>query len=254
MGLSMGHISPFGSVEFWKGGQFIKAQRPKYKYAGKYGGGKRGCVTRFSYKSRRRLMNTLGKVQKRCIPLFLTLTYPAIYPNDPRAWKRHLDVFVKRMERRFPDVGGFWKLEEQKRGAPHFHLILWGVEYAHMLCWVSRAWYEVVSSGDEKHLRAGTRVETVRSWGGVMSYAAKYVGKLSDASWQYPGRFWGCIGRKAVPWGEKVVHLLTEKAACDLIRYLRRYCHIRARAYRSLSVRVGDASFWEERFGELVSL
>ncbi len=43
--------------------------------------------------------------------------------------------------------------------------------------WASLAWYHVVDSHNTDHLKAGLRVERVRSWGGVMSYCAKYMAK-----------------------------------------------------------------------------
>lgn len=70
--------------------------------------------------------------------------------------------------------------------------------------WASLAWYHVVDSHNLDHLKAGLRVERVRSWGGVMSYCAKYMAKsdcefLSDISF---GRSWGIFNRAAMPWSE----------------------------------------------------
>jgi hypothetical protein len=56
-------------------------------------------------------------------------------------------------------------------------------------------WYEIVGSGDPKHLRNGTSIKGVYSVGQVMSYISKYIGKQSQK--QVPdgftnvGRFWG---------------------------------------------------------------
>jgi hypothetical protein len=94
-----------------------------------------------------------------------------------------------------------WKLEPQRRGAPHFHLLLFGLEEGLSKDWLSRSWYEVVGSGDERHLRAGTRVEGIRSWRGVMSYAAKYLGKLESLPKDWlggVGRWWGVHNRGAM--------------------------------------------------------
>ena len=70
--------------------------------------------------------------------------------------------------------------------------------------WGSLAWYHVVGSHNLDHLKAGLRVERVRSWGGVMSYCAKYMAKadcefLSDIAF---GRSWGVFNRKSVPWAK----------------------------------------------------
>ena len=94
-------------------------------------------------------------------------------------------------------------MEPQRRGAPHFHLLLWGLRRsAHLLRWVSLTWYEVVGSGDGRHLQAGTRVEALRSWKGVMSYAAKYSAKMVEElpeGWEHVGRWWGIWNRAAAP-------------------------------------------------------
>ena len=75
--------------------------------------------------------------------------------------------------------------------------MVWGIDYLNLLFWVPSAWYKSVRSGDIKHLRAGTRVERVRSWRGVMAYASKYMGKIEALpdSWASLGDF-GALGEK----------------------------------------------------------
>ena len=161
---------------------------------------KRGKVSRFSRASRRRFMTTLNSLDRLalpCMPIFVTLTYPAVFSDDPRQWKLHLEEMRRRLLRKYPDAIGFWKLEPQKRGAPHFHLLILCVPLIDKE-WVSAEWYDVVGSGDEKHLAAGTNVERVRSWNGVNHYASKYLGKVPEGvNWpENVGRWWGVIGRK----------------------------------------------------------
>jgi hypothetical protein len=130
--------------------------------------------------------------------LFVTLTYPREWPGDWHRWKRDLEVFLRRVGRTFPHAGAVWKLEPQRRGAPHFHLVVCGVPHIGKT-WLSRSWYEVVGSGDERHLRAGTQVEAVQSHRGVISYAAKYATKTAEApeAWDAGvGRWWGTFGRQ----------------------------------------------------------
>jgi len=91
--------------------------------------------------------------------------------------------------------------------------------------WASLAWYHVVDSHNTDHLTAGVRVEDVRSWGGVMSYAAKYLGKagdgfLSDIEF---GRSWGIFNRAAVPWAKMIELDLDEETGVRLRRIARRY-------------------------------
>lgn len=242
-GLSYGHISPHGVAEFWKGAKLVKVSKPKIFYAGQYGGGGRGGISKFTRQSRGRLLRKLASILVEYLPVFLTLTYPAEFPSDAEVWKRHLDNFAKRLMRRFPKAGFIWKLEPQKRGAPHYHLMVWGVDYAHLLFWAGKSWYQVVGSGDEKHLRAGTRVEKIRSWRGVMSYASKYMAKVEELpeGWNKPGRFWGTRGN--IPFAEIERISLSDYQVNQFLRLLRRYMKLPGRQYKSLSC-ITTADFW----------
>jgi len=91
--------------------------------------------------------------------------------------------------------------------------------------WASLAWYHVVDSHNTDHLTAGVRVEHVRSWGGVMAYAAKYLGKegddfLTDIEF---GRSWGVFNRVKIPWARMVELELDTDMGIRLRRIARRY-------------------------------
>jgi len=215
LGLSKAHISPDRVGRVWaaRGGEYVKAARSE-ETPEQIGGGKRGVITGFSRQSRRRMFKWLACLDKSRLwgpPLFITLTYPG---GDESDWlpyalnhKRHLDTFCKWLERRSPESFTLWRLEPQKRGAPHYHLLMFNVPHLpHEV--LARRWWEVVGSGDVDHLAAGTSVEGCRSWHGAAYYVSKYLGKesalevLSLATpqlWQHPGRWWGVRNRKNVP-------------------------------------------------------
>lgn len=91
--------------------------------------------------------------------------------------------------------------------------------------WASLAWYHVVDSHNLDHLQAGARVERVRTWGGVMTYCAKYLAKsdaafLSDVAY---GRSWGVFNRAAVPWAKLVDIDLDDDTGVRIRRIARRY-------------------------------
>lgn len=210
LGLSTTHISPRGkdTHEKWAcevavGGSVVSVKGRKPTHI-KNGSGLRGDVKGFSKNARRRLLRKVGSIDREaleCMPIFITLTYPGQWPRDPAIWKRHLDTWAKRFKRKYPKACAIWKLEPQKRGAPHYHLICLNVPHVSK-GWLAESWYEVVGSGDDKHLRAGTRVETIRTWRGCMSYAAKYAAKVIDElpeGWEKVGRMWGIIGRENLP-------------------------------------------------------
>jgi len=157
------------------------------------GGGDRGDIIHFSRESRKRLMlscrnNTVD------FKYFMTLTYPAIYPTNGKEVKNHLSVMRKWLVRR--GVAGMWWLEFQKRGAPHIHLAYNNIQLDKNQ--VSKQWYQIVKSGDEKHLRAGTRIEMWRSTHGAEAYMAKEGAKLLQKQvpegFENVGRFWSNFG------------------------------------------------------------
>lgn len=198
-------------------------------------GGTRGVIRGFSRASRRRMVDKLmgvdwqgiasaDKHAQRGRAMFITLTYPAAWPEDRRVWKSHLQAFRKRVERWSPFEGAVWKQEPQQRGAPHYHiLVVFRDEQLLPLIrdWVSRSWFEVVGSEDPAHLAAGTNVQVVYGKPGrLMCYLAKYLGKEwdRDSEGDETGRVWGVWGE--LPRGPIVS--VTFRSRQDWIEFIRR--------------------------------
>lgn len=225
LGLSTFHISPDfrkpqGQLKRYRGGQLVSLKYDRQGYGQRKGnkGGVRGEVCGFSRKSRSRLLRKVAKLNQKELasPLFVTLTYPGEWEKDWWRWKTHLDNFSKRFERVFTDGFFFWKLEFQRRGAPHFHLMVFDIDTID-IDWLSKAWYEVVGSGDERHLRAGTQVEKSRGWQRVTAYCAKYLGK--DVSSDHVGRIWGLRGQGNF---NRYVDEIVHDIPCDTFNRFRR--------------------------------
>lgn len=251
--LSTAHIRP---RVVWRAGASL-LQMTKGGECAAVGGGKRSRIKGFSVASRRRLMRMIGAIRRDAeLPNFVTLTYPGEFPTVERA-KRDLKVFLQRLARRFPGAGCIWKLEPQQRGAPHYHMLVWGVGTWDLLLWTVRTWYEIAGNGDENHIKfhvgqlQGSRpcVERVRSFRGVWAYASKYLGKTFEvAEWgsQWTGRFWGVVGREAIPFGELRELEISYRTAVVWMRYQRRFSGIRARSVNSLTI-FCDADQWAGR-------
>jgi hypothetical protein len=162
----------------------------------------RGSCVGLSERSRRRLIRKLAQLNERAQsyrPLFVTLTYPAHWPEDWHAWKRHLERFCRALLYRWPLACVIWRLEYQDRGAPHFHLIVLGVDFIHF-SWVAQKWVKATQTSSKEHLAAGTETRRARSWGETRSYAAKYVAKQTPQQFDGPaGRHWGIYGRENLP-------------------------------------------------------
>lgn len=246
--------SPDGpGVTYALGGSYAEVGFGRGSACGVMGGGRRGDVTEFSRASRRRLMKLLNSVNRdaTALPYFVTLTYHDTWPADRKGRKRHLDAFRKRLERRFGRFPAVWRLEFQRRGAPHYHLLLFlrpeqiaprgmSVEPEYRAVCIQRLraavawfWWEVVDREDDQLLMAGTSVERTRSWRGVNSYAAKYMGKLESFQQDAGpiGRCWG-VWRREMLGISYVTHSLTFVSAFRVRRVLRKFARFKHRNRR----------------------
>jgi hypothetical protein len=205
------------------------------------GGGTRDKVRGFSRTSRRNLLRRLASINRTAFKsfrgrmIFVTLTYPEHYPEDPELCKGHLKALRKRLERRYKSFAAFWRLGIQTRGAWHFHLLLFvGSSFgsvSELRRFISSSWYEVTGKVSEGHLRAGTRVEAVKKWKQVTSYVERYMAKPEEfPEGLQTGRIWGI-------WNENLLPVQWETAQVSLRDAFR----IR-RIYRKLAKRKGSGS------------
>lgn len=137
----------------------------------------------------------------------VTLTYPAEFPTNGREVKKHLNTFLQRLRRR--NISYLWFLEWQRRGAPHFHVLISHLGDLSTKS-ISEAWYKIVGSGDEKHLRAGTNLKRMTKSDGGKRYAVKYASKRYQKwvpeGFTNVGRLWGHSSDVApLSYGQEVV-------------------------------------------------
>ena len=211
--------TPYESPDVWKGAEEKEEESPVV----------RGKIAGYSKKSQSRARQTLGKFSDDVIMkgLLVTLTYPDEFPvaEDFKVYKRHQERMYQELRRAFPGSSGMWFLEFQQRGAPHFHVIAFGIPHSQlrkMQRFVSETWYRIVNSGDPKHLEAGTRVETPKSPGKARGYLSKYLSKGDQKEIdQNCGRFWGFYGRADLPLAQETVTELTEGQAKIVMRVCR---------------------------------
>src|SRR5215217_9355536 len=154
------------------------------------GGGIREKVSGFSRPSRRNLLRRLASINRRAFRafkgriIFVTLTYPHEYPEDPVLCKGHLKALRKRLQRELGTFAAFWRLGIQRRAAWHFHLLLFvGPSIGpvgELRRFISSSWYEVTGKVSEGHLHAGTRVVAVKRWKEATSYVERYLAKVEE--------------------------------------------------------------------------
>ena len=246
---------PKHSLEFWPGGRLLKVKFPGRRpdpekespwdvspdFDDDDDTGKRQAICEFSRGSARRLRELTCKIRVAAMEKahMVTLTYPGECPlaDDFEVYKRHLHSFGKRLLRHLPESSALWKLEFQERGAPHFHLILFGLDDLEAFKpWLSRSWFEVVGSRDPRHLAAGTNVSPVKNVGAASFYLASYVSKGDQTlPGNFTGRYWGKINAAALPFAEMHSLDLTRGQAVIAQRIVRKVVerHVNASNMRS---------------------
>src|SRR5262249_14617193 len=151
-GLSKCHIEPHvGVISIPQGGSCatLTRYRPR-KHAPARRHVPRGNIRSCSPKSAQRLRKQLARIPRSEPALHVTLNYPSEFSDSPAIWRIQRRLIVQRLVRGFPALSGFWKLEFQRRGAPHFHFILWGSmslceeRLARLRSWLAHNWYQVV--------------------------------------------------------------------------------------------------------------
>jgi hypothetical protein len=220
------------------------------------------AVTEWSRKSRINMIRTFAAIdwgpvhalaEVARIPAMVTLTYPKdweVVAPDGKTVKRHVRAWLRRYDRAWGEsVIGMWKLEFQRRGAPHVHIFMVpphgraggrgagaGLDFHR---WLSAVWADVVNHPDpveyQKHLEAGTGVDFREALKcndpkRLAVYFSKH-GQYRDKEYQHivpeawqapgngPGRFWGY-------WGVKVLAVAVELSPADYqlaARIMRRY-------------------------------
>lgn len=212
-------------------GRLVKMQLERQSKAKPQGGkGTRGKVTSFSKKSRKRLLEVFHRFEEVEKIIFITLTYGQSWPGTREIREAHRRAFAERLRRRFPDASGVWRLEYQKRGAPHFHFIMFNMPFLPKEE-LKQMWGEVIGaeywdkSNPQEPQAPFTRIETILSHRHMINYVSKYVAKLPDAASvklpdaaaggdgfnidpyqhaieNHEGRWWGYHNEKSLPWAE----------------------------------------------------
>ena len=182
----------------------------------------RGAVLTFSRRSRKNLSLSLATVLVEPQAYTMALTLPGHFEHLSRPWVKRCflrlcDQFTAKASRNpiFRRSGFYWKQELQKRGALHFHLLLYGIEdglESSIRRWIIETWNKLICDhrgtvlGDrEKHLWLHSKPENFQPVRNMHGYFAKYLGKDEAdliADEPIPGRWWGKCNRKALPFAD----------------------------------------------------
>jgi hypothetical protein len=196
--------------------------------------GQRGSISEFSDKSRRRLQKELATRKREAEVYTMALTLPGDFSHlPPETVMDHFRKLQRRFDRNpsFKGVAVDWKREPQMREALHYHLLFYGLDDASLRemvrHWFVTQWNALCCQGMDAKAREHHRwfhardanFQKVRAFAG---YFAKYVGKASGVSAEYPGRWWGSWNKAALPISEKLEVALAPVALHRLRRIARK--------------------------------
>jgi hypothetical protein len=190
------------------------------------------AITEWSRKSRAAMCRTFAEldytplVECGRVPAMVTLTYPGDWEPvapDGASVKRHMVLWRKRFQREWGEPARYiWKLEFQRRGAPHIHLWMApphtvGRSGRKFRDWLSQEWADIVGHPNPeqraRHVLAGTAIDVLNGLRAsdpkrLAIYFTKHSSpnQLGDKEYQHivpdtwrqpghgPGRFWGVHG------------------------------------------------------------
>ena len=220
------------------------------------------AITEWSRKSRAAMCRTFAEldytplVECGRVPAMVTLTYPGGWESvapDGASVKRHMMLWRKRFQREWGEPARYiWKLEFQRRGAPHIHLWMApphavGRSGRKFRDWLSQEWADIVAHPDPeqraRHLLAGTAIDILNGLRAcdpkrLAIYFTKHSSpnKLGDKEYQHivpeawrqpghgPGRFWGVHGLQRAT----AVVEIAQEAYLTVRRIIRRWSRSQA--------------------------
>jgi len=171
--------------------------------------GKRGDVNlEMSKKSRRRLFILLNRLETdKARMSFLTLTFH--YNHTPEEYKAAFKRFRSKMLYWFPEMSALWRVELQKRGTAHYHMLCFNLPFIPWY-WIVEVWTDCTRED-----MSGINIQLIENFRHASAYVSKYIGKMDEDSGQavpllgtepyqqkplWAGRHWGIWNGDALPY------------------------------------------------------
>lgn len=157
-------------------------------------------IKEFSKDSRRRLFSLITSLDYSAYgkPIFVSATWHEDFSNNRSDVKTHLDNFHKRLKRNLPEFHIIWKLEYQKRGAPHFHFVLFPLDSSLSFNTIKigqtikKAWLELKTCKCPSCKIYSLSITPLNDFLHTMIYISKELGKITQNEQQHNlGRVWG---------------------------------------------------------------
>jgi len=157
-------------------------------------------IKKFSEKSRKHLFNIFNCLEysEYGIPCFVSATWHYDAPSERTALKSDLEKFVKMLKRGLPEFHAIWKLEYQKRGAPHFHFILLPLEKTEKMYtperekFIKEKWLSLKKCKCKSCASYGIKTVNCETYRMSISYISKEIAKVENNYFDHDlGRIWG---------------------------------------------------------------
>ena len=144
-----------------------------------------GDIKKFSQNARRRFIKKLAHINLQLYdkPLFVTLTYQNELPLTAAELSEQLNRFLTKLRRYGTKFHYVWRLEFQKRGAPHFHFILLPFKNTvkkRLYLFhndILRMWRYSINSWSEAMQKYAVNVQWLDGKKNIFSYISKYAAK-----------------------------------------------------------------------------
>lgn len=167
-------------------------------------GQKRGSICGFSFSARLRLRLAL---LTSFIPGFqrfaITLTLPWVVDDWSVCmadFRRVLHCFRVYWVRAFPGCSAIFRVELQRRGAPHLHMIAFhpsgvGLPDKYFLLWFNALGRNLRGGSFSDFARFGVKVDLSPNGIAAVRYLCDHTSKKKQAQLGYQGKQWGILGR-----------------------------------------------------------
>jgi hypothetical protein len=183
-------------------------------------GAKRGSIRDFSHEAARRLRETFMTrfVEDAALWAFTLTTHRICTPVEWREIMKRFRVAVKRSR-----WAGLWRVELQRRKAPHAHVAFWlpsGVGHEEVEALWLKCTGEAEDAAAVEHAVRSRKIPHDAS--GWAYYMGLHDGKSKEAQLGWVGKQWGIWNREILDTREPVVYTLAPRAHVALLRVLRK--------------------------------
>jgi len=128
---------------------------------------------------------------------FVTLTYHSPFADPSFSATHDLNCFLQFIRDNYPHMQYIWRLEFQKRGVPHYHLILFNPKHlptissTKLLRQLTDVWHHIADPESNDHQYFGLKLTAMADYRQAFAYCSKYQAKAEENNlYNYKGRRW----------------------------------------------------------------